>query len=79
MRDIDESLKNVSLSIQNRMNRELRLYIGMAIGLAYDKSVLKELHSRLRDMVQKSPLMEGSNYCRSVERMYRALLFMDDM
>lgn len=33
MRDIDESLKNVSLSIQNRMNRELRLYIGMAIGL----------------------------------------------
>lgn len=54
-------------------------YIGMAIGLAYDKSVLKELHSRLRDMVQKSPLMEGSNYCRSVERMYRALLFMDDM
>ena len=54
-------------------------YISLAVGLAHDKPLLKELHSRLRGMVQQSSLMDGSNYCRDVEYLYRECLTADNM
>ena len=54
-------------------------YISVAAGLAADKELLKALHGKLRSMVQESPLMDGAGYCRDVERMYRKLLYVDDV
>ena len=55
------------------------MYVTLAAGLAEDKDLLKALHGRLRSTVQKSPLMNGVNYCNDVEWMYRKLLRVDDV
>lgn len=70
-------LSNISLAELATDTRTA--YIRLAVGLAYDKLLLKELHNCLRGMVQQSSLMAGSNYCRDAEYMYREILYVDDM
>ena len=49
-------------------------YVQLACGLADDRELLAFLHGNLRSMVQKSPLLDGRNYVRDVENLYRYIL-----
>lgn len=70
-------LSNIGMAELATYNKAM--YIKLAAGLAEDKDLLKALHGKLRSMVQESPLMDGAGYCRDVERMYRKLLYVDDV
>lgn len=70
-------LSNIGMAELATDNRGM--YVTLAAGLAEDKDLLKALHGRLRSTVQKSPLMNGVNYCNDVEWMYRKLLRVDDV
>ena len=70
-------LSNIGMAELATDNRGM--YVTLAAGLAEDKDLLKALHGRLRSTVQKSPLMDGVNYCNDVEWMYRKLLRVDDV
>lgn len=61
-------LSNIGMAELATDNRTM--YISLAAGLAEDKKLLKVLHGSLRSMVQKSPLMDGAGYCKTIERMY---------
>lgn len=70
-------LSNIGMAELATDNRSM--YVTLAAGLAEDKDLLKALHGRLRSTVQKSPLMNGVNYCNDVEWMYRKLLRVDEV
>lgn len=70
-------LSNIGMAELATDNKDT--YISVAAGIAADKELLKVLHGKLRSMVQESPLMDGAGYCRDVERMYRKLLYVDDV
>jgi predicted O-linked N-acetylglucosamine transferase (SPINDLY family) len=46
-------------------------YEKLAVDLATDPSRLDDLHSSLRERMQKSPLMDGPRFARNVEAAYR--------
>ena len=49
-------------------------YVAIAVALAGEQELLTLLRSRLRRMMQESPLMDSSAYMRDVEELYRNLL-----
>lgn len=48
-------------------------YIERAIGLANDRELLTMLHQNLRDMMKRSPLMDGRGYTKEVETAYEMM------
>lgn len=49
-------------------------YVEFAVGLAQDAELLCALHVGLRGLMQHSPLMDGQQYVRDVEELYRRLV-----
>jgi predicted O-linked N-acetylglucosamine transferase (SPINDLY family) len=49
-------------------------YVARAVALARDRELLQLLHSRLRQMLQQSPLMDGRDYAHEAEKLYRTVL-----
>lgn len=48
-------------------------YIERAVGLANDRELLTMLHQNLRDMMKRSPLMDGRGYTKEVEAAYEMM------
>ena len=46
-------------------------YIEKAIQLAYDQALLVQIKQTLRETVRNSPLCDGRNYIKQVEKQYR--------
>lgn len=49
------------------------VYVKLAVALAHDKVMLRELKKNLRDCLLASPLMDADGYMRDVEDVYRQL------
>lgn len=48
-------------------------YFDLAVGLAWDKEIINNLHMGLRGMMEKSPLMDSSLYMKELEAAYRKI------
>ena len=48
-------------------------YADRAAALAQDKTLLAALHRRLRSMMVRSPLMDGTQYVRNMEKFYQQI------
>ncbi len=48
-------------------------YVEIAAGLAKDEALLALLHGNLRQMMQNSPLMDGAQYTRDMESLYKEI------
>ena len=64
-------LKNMGLGELTASSEEE--YIRIASALAGDRELLEGLHSSLRTMMQKSPLMDARGYVRDVEAAYEKI------
>ena len=52
-------------------------YIAKARALAENGDILSKLHENLRDVVEKSPLMDDVGYAASVEKIYEDIMGRD--
>ena len=64
-------LKN--LGLEELAVKDTATYIERAVALARDPELLLALHSNLRSMMQKSPLMDAKNYVAEVEAYYEKI------
>ena len=64
-------LKNMGLGELTALSEDE--YIRIAAALAGDRELLEGLHSSLRTMMQKSPLMDAKGYVRDVESAYEKI------
>lgn len=64
-------LENVGLGELAAQNEQG--YIERAVALARDRELLAALHTRLRPMMQVSPLMDGRGYVREMETAYEQI------
>lgn len=48
-------------------------YVEVAVSLAKDEALLALLHGNLRQMMQDSPLMDGAQYAKDMERLYEEI------
>ncbi len=64
-------LKNMGLGELTALSEDE--YIRIATALAGDRALLEGLHSSLRTMMEKSPLMDAKGYVRDVESAYEKI------